>query len=270
MKLIYFGIIFMICLIRNNIANCEQNPLVFVILTHVTDEKTASLWKKTHDSVREFYPTDPIVVIDDNSTIAPNAAGLKNVTVIRSEYPGAGELLPYIYFLKHQWADRMVFLHDSMYMVRPFSKEEVAPLVKFHWHFSDHQWDGETPIEELLAKLKGFEEEGLIAFKRSEKWDGCFGVASLIHIDVLKDLKTRYGFPGRLKKSVNMRLHRMALERVFAILVTKAGYFEGQKTSNFGSIHEFPYAFHREVSEQDLQSISSKYSGAIIKTWHGR
>ena len=246
----------------------EQNSKVFVILTHVKDERTASLWKKAHDSIRTFYPTDPIVLIDDNSPVPLSIEGLKNVTLIRSDYPGAGELLPYHYFLKYQWADRMIFMHDSMYLVRPFTEQELAPLVKFHWHFSDHTWDAETPIEELLEKLKNGDE--LTRFKQNEQWDGCFGVASLIHITVLKDLAKHYGFPNRLKKIVNTRTQRMALERVFGILLAKEGYFRAQESSNFGVIHSFPFAFHTNVSEQDLELIPSYYPGAIIKTWHGR
>lgn len=246
----------------------KQNSLVFVVLTHVKDDKTALLWKKAHDSIRAFYPTEPIVIIDDNSPLAPNIEELKNVTLIRSKYPGAGELLPYYYFLKYQWAERMIFMHDSMYLARPFTDSELAPLVKFHWHFSDHTWDAETPIEELLGELKNGDE--LTDFKRNEKWDGCFGVASLIHITVLKNLSQLYGFPNRLIKSVNTRDQRMAVERIFGILLAKEGYFRTQDPSNFGIIHNFPFAFHTNVSDTDLELIPSYYSGAIIKTWHGR
>lgn len=247
----------------------EQDSLVFVILTHVKDEKTGTLWKKAHDSVRKFYPDESIVVIDDNSPLPPNIEGLENVTFIRSEYPGAGELLPYLYFLKFKWADRMIFLHDSMALIRPFTEEELAPLVKFHWHFSDlPEEDAKTPIEELLAELHNGDE--LIQFKRHAKWDGAFGVASLIHINVLEDLSEKYGFPDRLKQIVHTRNQRMALERVFGILLERSEYFKDQKSSNFGSILEFPHAFHTTVTEQELDEITATYPGAIIKTWHGR
>lgn len=79
--------------------------LVFVILTHAKDDKSRLLWKRAYDSIRKFYPEHTIVIIDDNSPHPTTYEGLKNVCMIRSEYPGAGELLPYLYFLRYQWAE---------------------------------------------------------------------------------------------------------------------------------------------------------------------
>ena len=85
---------------------------VFVILAHVRNETDDRLWRKCYKSVRKFYPKIPIVIIDDNSPLPVSADTLSNTSVIRSEFPGGGELLPYYYFLKYRWAKKMVFLHD--------------------------------------------------------------------------------------------------------------------------------------------------------------
>lgn len=247
-----------------------QKSLVFVILTHAKDAKSSLLWKRSYDSVRQFYPEHPIVIIDDNSPLPLSIEGLDNITLIRGEHPGAGELLPYLYFLKHKWADRMVFLHDSMFLIRPFTDDELNHLVRPHWHFSDHYWDGETPIEELLSHLGNSED--LIDYKRNREgeWVGCFGVASIIHIRVLEDLEAHYGFTSRLKNVIHTRSQRMALERVFGILLAKDRHYLPESPSNFGSIHDYPKAFIPNLNEEEIDDIQSFYPGAIIKTWQGR
>lgn len=40
------------------------------------------------------------------------------MTVVHSEYAGRGELLPYVYYLKYRIADRVVILHDSVFLTR--------------------------------------------------------------------------------------------------------------------------------------------------------
>lgn len=79
------------------------------------------------------------MIIDDNSTINTVNGKLVNTEVIDSEYNGAGEILPYYYFLQHKWADRMIFLHDSMFMNRHFTPNELDSPIRFHWEFSNKE-----------------------------------------------------------------------------------------------------------------------------------
>ncbi|MCE5318633.1 MAG: hypothetical protein LLG04_14875 [Parachlamydia sp.] len=256
------------CLHGDESLEEAEQSVVFVILTHAKDDRSCFLWKRSYDSIRKFYPSQTIVIIDDNSPQPPSLEGLENVCMIRGEHPGAGELLPYIYFLKYQWAEKMIFLHDSMFLIRPFTRQELGNSVKFHWHFSDHRWDSATPIEELLAHLENSEE--LIYFRNHESnWVGCFGVASMINITVLQELEAKYGFTSRLKDVVHTRDQRMALERVFGIMLGNEKLYTMDSPSNFGRIHDFPLAF-TFIEEQALDEIHSSYPGAIFKTWHGR
>ena len=104
----------------------------FIILRYVMSEKTNMLWQECYKCIRKFYD-NPIVIIDDNSDSKfLTTLEMTNVTIIQSEYPKRGELLPYYYFLKEAWFDTAVILHDSVFIQAPikFDKPNF-----FLWHF---------------------------------------------------------------------------------------------------------------------------------------
>ena len=75
----------------------------FIITRHVNSETTNKYWNQSIKLIRTFYRLIKIVIIDDNSNYKYMKADFdyKNVEIIQSEYPGRGELLPYIYYLKY-------------------------------------------------------------------------------------------------------------------------------------------------------------------------
>lgn len=245
-----------------------EDTLVFVILRHVREEADNALWRKCYNSIKEFYSETPIVIIDDNSKVVIAEDDLENTAVIKSEYPGAGELLPYYYFLKYRWADKMVFLHDSMFLKRKFSQTELSYPIQFHWHFQNHEWDEDTRINDLLLNLSS---ASALAHYNSMKflWHGCFGVASIVSLSVLDQIEDTYSFTSGLIDNVKTRSDRMALERIFAILLFKEGLVTKKQCSNFGSIFEHPLAWQK-MSDTDLEKIKLTCDNAIIKTWQGR
>ena len=74
----------------------------FIITRHVNSSKTNKYWNRCVKLINIYYPSKPIIIIDDNSDddFLKEDSRYENVTVIKSEFPGRGELLPYIYFLK--------------------------------------------------------------------------------------------------------------------------------------------------------------------------
>lgn len=247
----------------------KKRSLVFIILTHVRDEKDQLLHERCYHSVKAFYPDAPIVIIDDNSTIPVSKKAFPDAKIIRSEYPGAGEILPYTYFLKERWAEKMVFLHDSMFLKRPFYQEELNNSVCFHWYFEFHNYDDDDMINHLLSHLH--DSKKLIDYNTYHKasWLGCFGCATIIDLTVLDQIENKYSLTGRLKKIIKTRAQRCAFERVLGVILFKEKYVNKEKCSNFGSIRFYPLAFE-EVDSVTLEKIKSGYSGAILKTWHGR
>lgn len=246
----------------------KSQSIVFVILTHCRDEKDYRMFLHSHNSIKLIYPGARVIVIDDHSPYALNDT---KIEIIKSDFPNAaGEILPYYYFLKYRWADKMIFLHDSMFLKRRFHHHELNHPVKFHWHFPHQEESPEEEIQYLLSYLKQADE--LIDYNLNQKseWLGCFGVASLISLDVLRDLESKYGFISRLVRKINDREERMALERIFAILLFREGYLTKEGCSNFGTITEYPYNFRLTFESGELAWVKEAYPGAIIKTWRGR
>ncbi len=262
----FLGILFFFLLLIF-FSTTDASTRVFVITVHVRNEEHNMLWRRCYSSIREFYPDDPIVIIEDNSPLPVSDESLHNTKIIRSKFPGDGEFLPYYYFLKYSWADKMIFLHDSMFLRRPFTNEELNHPIKFHWHFEDHRADDDRYINFLLLHLK--EPKDLISYnKRKHLWYGCFGATSIIDLKLLKKIEKKYAFTNLINLVIN-RSYRMAVERVFAILLFKENFVRKNNCSNFGCIHDYPDAF-QNVDEELLEDLKSNYPGAILKTWHGR
>lgn len=247
----------------------KKSSYVFVILAHVRNEEDNKLWTRCYHSVREFYPKTPIIIIDDNSALPITNQGLENTTVIRSKYPCAGELLPYYYFLKNKWADKMIFLHDSMLLRRQFTHQELNVPIKFHWYFDLHCWDDDTLINSLLSHLSYADELIDYNVNHKEAWNGCFGVASIIDLNVLEKVEKKYGLTGALKTVIKIRDQRSALERVFGIIMFKEKYVNKNNCANFGNIVQFPH-YYSYINDQTVEELKQTYPGAILKTWQGR
>jgi hypothetical protein len=90
----------------------------FIILRHVNSDLTNKYWIECYDCIRKFYLDNPILIIDDNSNYDfITEKELKNATIIKSEFAkGKGEILPYYYYYKNKIADRVIFIHDSVFI----------------------------------------------------------------------------------------------------------------------------------------------------------
>lgn len=247
----------------------QNKSIVFVILANLRNDQDNMLWQRCYRSVREFYPHEKIVILDDNSKV--NFPDLPlDVTYVKSEFPGAGELLPYYYFLQHHWADKMIFLHDSMLLSRPFQLHELDNPIKFHWYFENHAYDDNAAINYLLSHLKDAQELIHYNMNYKDQWYGCFGVTSIIDLKVLKKIERKYAFTESLKGVVHNRDHRMALERVFGIMLFKDQIVNISNCANFGSIFRHPYSASLQINDAKVEEIKRVYNSAIIKTWQSR
>ena len=89
----------------------------FIITRHVNSERTNKYWNLCIRCIRRYY-NNTIIVIDDNSNKSFIKADFeyKNVQFIQSEFPGAGELLPYYYFHLNKYFNNAVIIHDSVFI----------------------------------------------------------------------------------------------------------------------------------------------------------
>jgi hypothetical protein len=245
----------------------NNRSYVFVILRNIRHAKDNDLWISSYNSIRRFY-TNPIKIIDDNSSINTFNGKLIDTEVIQSEWNGAGEILPYYYFMKHKWADRMIFVHDSMFLSRPFRDSELSDPVRFHWYFSNEK--DERRYSSYLSILSY--PDPLIEYSKNlSSWKGCFGATSIIDLDVVNTLEEKYGMFSRLTMAIRTRPDREMFERIFGLILFYEGYVTDRQCSNFGDIFRYPGAFEsNHMNVETALQRANNYDTAIVKIWRGR
>jgi hypothetical protein len=224
----------------------------------VNSADTNLYWMLSYDSIRKFYPENDIIIIDDNSQQKfITAKTLYKTTIIQSEYPKRGELLPYIYFLRRKPFDIAVILHDSVFINQyvNFSVETYKML----WHFSTHSSD-QIPDEKKMLSTSNNSE--IMKFHENKKvWNGCFGGMTAISYEYLKLLNSSLNLDN-LIDFVTTRFNRMSFERVIAVLL-QFGTKE-KHVSICGDIHAYvPWGI-------TLDNMNKFRHLPIIKVWTGR
>ena len=223
---------------KTNETNQAKPPnFGFILTRHVNNARSNLYWQECYRCIRHCYPEVMVMIIDDNSNydhihIIPTTPPLLNCIILKSEFPGRGELLAYYYFLKIRPFDRAMIIHDSVFIQPNFVEQLEAKLLavenaKFIWDFP-HYYD-DTPGEKPYFQLLG---EGLMGYPKCNRgliedicyfhgvqmeWRGCFGVMSVITYDFLKHLDEKFHLFQWFEKVVS-RNQRYYIERVFAVL----------------------------------------------------
>jgi hypothetical protein len=188
----------------------------FIILRHVTNQYTNQYWIHCYDCIRKYYPEHFIFIIDDNSNYQHITERLLyKTTVINSEYPGRGELLPYYYYLHNKLFDTAVILHDSVFINSYI--DFTVNKYKLIWDFDHHS----DQIEDETRMIKLFNDPELLHFyENKDLWKGCFGCMTIIEHDYLTEIKNKYDI-SRLLDCISNRYNRCSFERVLACLLQK-------------------------------------------------
>jgi hypothetical protein len=250
----------------------KDKSYVFVILRHLRTTRDNDLWISSYNSIRKFY-TNKIIIIDDNSAINTVDGKLVNTEVIKSDFNGAGEILPYYYFLKYKWADTMIFLHDSMFLNRPFRDTELEGSIRFHWHFEKSDIFDSKKISSYISLLTNSSEIQAYVTDVDTKWNGCFGATSICDLERIQYIDQEYKLFSSLVLYIKTRKDRESFERVFGIVLYYEGIFESEQCSNYGLITKYPGAFESENNNIETASHILRQKGydtAIVKVWRGR
>jgi hypothetical protein len=175
------------------------------------------------------------MIVDDNSNPEflhkSDDTDLTNVTVVNSEFHRRAELLPYYYFHKLKPFDKAVIIHDSVFIQKYVSFENVND-VSFLWSFT-HDWDVPESELDIISKLKANKILRTL-YNRKDIWLGCFGVMSCITHDFLSSIVENYDMFDLLNH-IDSRDKRMCLERIFAVMC----YSLTDVQSTFGNIHTY-------------------------------
>jgi hypothetical protein len=250
----------------------------FILLRHVNSSITNLYWNHSIKLLKKYYPNNIIFIIDDNSNIeyldTTEINNLKNVITIISEYNGRGELLPYIYFLRHKWFDNAIIIHDSAFIHETIDFENIIKNINNTaislWHFrnNDSELDNILRISKHLNFYNKIEQN--IMTWNDNKWTSCFGAMSLINHIFLTNLNNKYNLNNLINVIIN-RSDRCALERIMGILI----YLETShnKSSIFGCINNSHsqsllcnYTFEQYIKAYNSNNIPT----TVVKVWTGR
>jgi hypothetical protein len=235
----------------------QDKSIGFIILRHVNNGYTNLYWNKSYDCIRKFYPENHIIIIDDNSNneYLNSNRELYKTTIINGEYPGRGELLPYIYYLDNKLFDIAVIIHDSVFINKyiDFSVDTYKML----WQF-EHHWD---QIEDETKMINLFNDKELLDFYTDKNsWKGCFGGMSIITHQYLQSINDKYPLKYLLNLVLS-RNRRCCFERVIACLLQ----LNNKQESLLGDIHK--YCTFGMITFNNMD----KYNNLpIIKAWTGR
>ena len=198
-----------------NYMKKSTEKIGFIILRHVNNELTNNYWIECYDCIRKFYPENNILIIDDNSNYNYiKEKELYKTNIIKSEYHGRGELLPYYYYLHNKLFDVAVILHDSVFINKYINFD--VNTYKMLWSFNSVVC---PQIEDETIMIKSFNDSNLLNFyKKKELWKGCFGGMSIITHDYLTLINNKYPI-SNLLNFVLTRYNRCSLERVIACLL---------------------------------------------------
>lgn len=252
----------------------------FIITRHVNSEKTNEYWNHSVKLIKSIYPSNQIVIIDDDSNYDFVRAEheYENIILIQSEYPKRGELLPFIYFLQHKWFDNAIIIHDSLFIHRKIPFEAINLPVLPLWHHPNDKENIQNSIrivsylrnnQKLYSKITG-KEMNVLGFNY-DKFAICFGCQCFINIHFLEKIDRKYNILN-LTNAVNCRADRCTLERIFGLIFTEecTQLRNGKLKSLFGEITRHHKSFKYFFDEYMNDFKNRRIPHMFVKVWTGR
>jgi hypothetical protein len=269
-----------------------MDDIVFIFPVCIKKPKHSILWKECVRCIRKFY-SNKIIIIIDNCDIEDlnleysleSYLNDHNIMFIKSEFNGAGELLPYYYYLLLKPSSKAIIIQDSIFIQKPFDEKEINEVndIKFLWHFEFHKTEYYRLVLSMLTNLN-HDQELIELYKNENKWDGCAGLSSIITLKFLEKIQEKYLFLNLLNYfndetgNDKFRILRCTLERILAIICfneLKWNVEHKFKFSLLGSIISVPHfsGYTYEMYKKDInnKNENSKIQNLqIIKCWNGR
>ena len=244
----------------------------FIVTRNINNDTDKKYWRECVSSIRKYYKEEKIIVIDDNSSlktdIEKETKEFYNLEIVISEYLGAGEVLGYYYGWKYRPFKKFAVIHDSMFLQGKLPDNET---IKFLWHFDTYLGGGIDAKNDTNVTFINFcnQQDKLfnLYFNKNE-WVGCFGASSLITLDFVDVLFSKYNFLNCIK-NVKVRHDREAMERVFALIVLLENPLLKNNPSLFGNIlTDYPNAY--AIKWHHYSQGFRNPNVAVNKVWSGR
>lgn len=263
---------------KNGNKNGNGNNYGFIITRHVNNEMTNKYWNHCVQCIRRFYPYRKIVIIDDNSNHQFIKADFEynNVEIIKSAFPGRGELLPYYYFYKNRYFENAVIIHDSVFFQKRIAFELINKNITVlpFWHFNySENIENTVRLSSVLHNAIDVQQKlsqdpvQVFGFRKSDIWYGCFGVQSYINHKFISYLEQKYKV-FNLLKVVGCRTDRCCLERIMGAIF----YIENTKLykqpSLLGNI--WNYCKWGITFDEYTKNRRHLYKLSLVKVWSGR
>lgn len=167
-----------------------SHNLIFIMTRCVRTAEHNRLYQECYRCIRNLYD-NPIYIIDDNSNREQIIElDMSGVEIIQSEFPGAGEILPYYYLYHRKLGKKAVILQDSMFIQQKIDFDTVEDY-KFLWHFNtDNQLkELKDKLSEVISSLPAYEELYDTLFEYN--WSGCFGTCMVVTFDFLSEMQEK-------------------------------------------------------------------------------
>jgi hypothetical protein len=244
----------------------KVETLGFIILRNVTNPTTNEYWKECFRCIRRFYPNNRILIIDDNSNkqFVTNDV-LNNTMIIESEFPKRGEFLPYYYYLRTNFCQKVVILHDSMFIKRHINFDGMVSDYKFLIHFGKEHINDPRSFQSQFKLLRSLNNTNLTTFynKKDEgSWSGCFGSMSVITYDFLKQIDDEFRLM-RLIPVITQRVDRCAFERILGCILQ----YKHRNSSLMGDI---VYNLDWRIDYNRYKNHNYNFRLPIVKIFTGR
>ena len=222
--------------VPNNVK--QVNQLGFIILRNIINSTTNEYWKECYRCIRRLYPDNRILIIDDNSKkqFVSNEL-LTNTMIIESEFPKRGEFLPYYYYLRTNFCEKVVILHDSMFIKKYINFNSVVDDYRILIHFGKEFINDIESFPSQINMLRALNSDKLNNFyikKDQNYWSGCFGSMSVITYKYLKQIDDEFRI-SKLIPVITCRIDRCAFERIVGCILqfkTKTPSLLGHLTLN--------------------------------------
>jgi hypothetical protein len=249
----------------------------FILTRHVTSELVNKYWNHALRCIRQHYPGVPTIIIDDNSNpkfVSVEEDNLEQLVVVRSEFPGRGELLPYIYYLKHRWFARAVILHDSTFIQQRINFDRIISPIMPLWHAPQDR-ENVSNVARLISTMS----PGAAALKCSApgsiRMIGdtpgtiCFGAMAVIKWSFLSYIDGKYSISA-LVSAIKTRADRCSFERVLGSIFCAECPLLRTRPSLFGAIHGVTHAWTYSWDQYEADLNAKRIHVPMIKIWTGR